>query len=144
MIKSILVAVVFLMVTVVSFSQNEVEGIWLSTNKDGKVKIYEKDGKFYGEIIWLLEPLDENSGKPKTDIYNPDESKHQNPVIGLNILKGLVFDEDNVWDDGQIYDPENGKTYSCKMTLKDEDHLDVRGFVGFSLLGRTENWTRIK
>jgi uncharacterized protein (DUF2147 family) len=142
--KSIISIILFLFVTITSFAQSEVEGIWFNTKKDGKIKIYEKDGKFYGEIVWLLEPLDENDGKPKRDIYNPDEAKHTDLIIGLNVLKGLEFDTKNVWDSGKIYDPENGKTYACKMTLIDENHLDVRGFVGFSLLGRTENWTRAK
>lgn len=142
MIKSIITTVIFLFITTISFTQNGVEGVWFNTKKDGKIKIYEKGGKFYGEIVWLLEPLDENDGKPKRDINNPDESEHENFIIGLNVLHGLEYDAKNVWDDGKIYDPENGKTYSCKMTLKDKDHLDVRGFVGFSLLGRTENWTR--
>jgi uncharacterized protein (DUF2147 family) len=142
--KSIISIILFLFLTITSFAQSEVEGIWFNTKKDGKIKIYEKDGKFYGEIVWLLEPLDENDGKPKRDIYNPDEAKHSDLIIGLNVLKGLEFDTKNVWDSGKIYDPENGKTYACKMTLVDENHLDVRGFVGFSLLGRTENWTRAK
>ncbi|MFT4646254.1 MAG: hypothetical protein ACI8ZX_002679 [Planctomycetota bacterium] len=142
--KSIISIILFLFLTITSFAQSEVEGIWFNTKKDGKIKIYEKDGKFYGEIVWLLEPLDKNDGKPKRDIYNPDEAKHSDLIIGLNVLKGLEFDTKNVWDSGKIYDPENGKTYACKMTLVDENHLDVRGFVGFSLLGRTENWTRAK
>ena len=142
--KSIFATIVFLFVSILSFAQTSVEGVWFNTKKDGKIKVFEQDGKFYGEIVWLLEPNDENDGMPKRDINNPDNSKHQDPIIGLVVLKGLSFDEGNVWDDGKIYDPENGKTYSCKMTLQDKDHLDVRGFVGFSLLGRTENWTRAK
>ncbi len=142
--KSIIISLIFIMTITFSYAQSGVEGIWYNTKKDGKIKVYQQDGKYYGEIVWLLEPNDENDGKPKRDINNPDDSKHQNPIIGLVVLKDLEFDEDNVWDNGKIYDPENGKTYSCKMTLKDKDHLDVRGFIGFSLLGRTENWTRAK
>ena len=142
--KSIITSLIFIVITTFSYAQSGVEGIWYNTKKDGKIKVYLQEGKFYGEIVWLLEPNDENDGKPKRDINNPDESKHQDPIIGLVVLKGLEFDEDNVWNNGKIYDPENGKTYSCKMTLKDKDHLDVRGFIGFSLLGRTENWTRAK
>jgi len=142
--KTIIATLVFILITTISYTQTSVEGVWFNTKKDGKIKIFEKDGKFYGKIVWLLEPNDKNDGKPKRDINNPEDSKHQDPIIGLVVLKGLSFDKNNVWDDGKIYDPENGKTYSCKMTLIDKDHLDVRGFVGFSLLGRTENWTRAK
>lgn len=122
-------------------AQKDIVGVWYNTLKTGKVQIIEKDGKFFGKIIWLKEPLDEKTGKPKTDINNPDANKHKNAIIGLNVLSGFKY-EDGVYVDGKIYDPENGKLYSCKMTLKDKDHLDVRGYIGFSLLGRTENWTR--
>lgn len=142
--KTILATIIFLLINTFSFAQSGVEGVWFNTKKDGKIEIFEKDGKFYGKIIWLLEPNDENDGDPKRDINNPDDSKHQDPIIGLVVLKGLEFDKDNVWNDGKIYDPENGKTYSCKMTLINENQLDVRGFIGFSLLGRTENWTKTK
>jgi uncharacterized protein (DUF2147 family) len=58
-------------------------------------------------------------------------------------MTNFVYDEDNVWNDGKIYDPKTGKTYSCKMTLSgNKKSLDVRGFIGFSLIGRTSVWTR--
>jgi uncharacterized protein (DUF2147 family) len=61
--------------------------------------------------------------------------------MGLDILSGFKFSGGNIWEDGKIYDPKNGKTYSCKMTLEGNE-LKVRGYVGFSLLGRTTVWTR--
>jgi len=140
--KIILIFATFLIAFSSSLAQSEIEGIWYNTMKTGKVKIVEVEGKFFGEIVWLEEPIDEKTGKPKTDINNPNESKHQDAIIGLDVLEGFVCKEKGVYVDGKIYDPENGKTYSCKMTLKDNDNLDVRGYIGFSLLGRTEKWTR--
>jgi uncharacterized protein (DUF2147 family) len=61
--------------------------------------------------------------------------------MGLDILSGFKYGGGNIWQDGKIYDPKNGKTYSCKMTLEGNE-LKVRGYVGFSLLGRTTVWTR--
>lgn len=140
--KTILSILVFVLIIGNVVAQNEIVGTWYNTDKTGKVQIYKAGEKFFGKIIWLKEPLDEVTGKPKLDINNPSESNHKDAILGLVVLKNFVFMGDGVWEDGKIYDPENGKTYSCKMTLRDSEHLDVRGFIGFSLLGRTENWTR--
>ena len=117
-------------------------GEWYTTDNAGKVKIYDCDGKLCGKITWLDEPYEED-GSEKRDINNPDDRFHDRPIIGMDILHGFTKSDDNKWEGGKIYDPENGKTYSCKMTL-DGDVLNVRGFVGFSLLGRTEIWKKVK
>ena len=65
--------------------------------------------------------------------------------MGLVILRDFVYDEEYVWEDGEIYNPKDGKTYSCKMELsKDKNTLEVRGYVGISLFGKTNTWTRQK
>ena len=79
-------------------------------------------------------------GKPKLDEENPDAKKRTQPIIGLLILKGLKKDGDKDYNDATIYDPKNGKTYSCKITYKGNT-LDLRGYVGISLIGRTSTWT---
>ncbi|MGB1017631.1 MAG: DUF2147 domain-containing protein [Chitinophagales bacterium] len=142
--KSILVLLITAFTFNSIFAQDEIVGTWFNTAKDGKVEIYKSGEKFFGQIVWLKEPLDENTGKPKTDLNNPNDANHQDAIIGLKVLKNFEYKGNGVWENGKIYDPENGKTYSCKMTLKDNNQLDVRGYIGFSLLGRTENWTRAK
>ena len=62
----------------------------------------------------------------------------------MNILSGFTHSGGNLWEGGQIYDPQEGKTYKCKMTLETSDHLKVRGFIGISLIGRTNDWARVK
>ena len=118
-----------------------IEGFWLSQNQDAVIEILPRDGFFYGKIVWLEEPLDE-SGNPKTDTENPEAGLRERQIIGLEILKEFR-QKKNKWKGGTIYDPETGKTYSCSMKLK-EDRLHIRGFIGISLLGRTEIWTRIE
>jgi len=121
-----------------------VVGTWLVEDKKAKIKIYNKGKKYYGKIVWLKEPNDEN-GKPKVDKENPEESLQGRPLIGLVMLTGFEYDEDNEWEDGDIYDPKNGKTYSCEMTLSEDGKtLDVRGYIGFSFIGRSQTWTRVK
>lgn len=126
------------------FSQNkadDITGVWLTSgNEPAKIQIYRSGEKFYGKIIWLKNPTE--NGRQRTDSNNPDKARRNSPIIGLVILTGFKFDGDDEWDGGDIYDPESGKTYNSYMYLKDLNTLKVRGYVGFSLFGRTETWTR--
>jgi len=136
-------AIIFNPLTSLSQEADAVLGIWLTQDKDSKVEIYKKNNKYHGKIVWLKEP--NKNGKPKVDDKNPDEKKNGRAIMGLVLMTNFEYDEDFVWEDGEIYDPKNGKTYSCKMTLsKDKNTLDVRGFIGISLIGRTAVWTRSK
>jgi uncharacterized protein (DUF2147 family) len=64
------------------------------------------------------------------------------PIIGLTNVWGFTYKGDGVWEDGKIYDPKNGKTYDCVIKLKDNNTLSVRGYIGVTLIGRTDLWTR--
>ncbi len=86
----------------------------------------------------------DNMGKPEIDDKNPDQNLAKRPVIGLEILKGFTYSNDGVWEGGTIYDPKTGKTYSCKISMIDPNQIHVRGFVGISILGRTETWSRVR
>jgi uncharacterized protein (DUF2147 family) len=123
-------------------AQHEITGIWYNTVKTGKVEIFEKNNKFYGKIVWLKEPLSEKNGKPKVDENNPDKNKQNQPVVGLQVMQEFEFEGKGVYKKGTIYDPENGKTYKCILTLIDNKNLDVRGYIGIPSIGRTEKWTR--
>jgi uncharacterized protein (DUF2147 family) len=118
-----------------------ITGIWWNAEKTAKIQVYEQNGEYFGEIVHLETPNDE-SGKPKTDIKNPNEKLRSRPRNGLVILEGLKYDSDGEYEDGEIYDPESGKTYSANAELVGEDKLDLRGYIGFSLIGRTSTWTR--
>lgn len=127
-----------------SSEADRVIGNWLVQDKKAKVQIFKRSNKYYGKIVWLKEPNDEH-GKPKHDKENSEENLQNRPLMGLELLKDFVYDEDLVWEDGEIYDPKNGKTYSCKMTLSEDGMtLDVRGYIGISLIGRTAVWTRVR
>ena len=117
-------------------------GQWVNPNGQDHILIYKKGNKYFGKLDWIKFPNDEQ-GKPKTDKNNPDQALQSRPDLGLELLKDFTFGGDDVWDDGTIYDPKNGKTYSCKMTI-DGNNLKIRGYVLFSLFGRTEVWTRLK
>ena len=126
-------------------------GLWLTEPDDdggqAHVEIIRSGEGYTGRLVWLEKPLydtdDEEgmAGQPRIDRENPDPGLRSRPIQGLVILEGFVR-SGNKWTDGTIYDPNNGKTYRCKMKLKGE-RLKVRGYIGFSLLGRTAVWTRV-
>ena len=128
-------------ISAAQYKADDVVGIWLTGgDHPAKVQVYKSGEKYYGKIVWLQSTVD---NKPMVDLNNPDDSKKNQPIIGLIILRSFEFDDDE-WDDGTVYDPENGKTYSCHLTLKNANTLRVRGYIGIPLFGRTEVWTRSK
>lgn len=112
-------------------------GKWINPDKDAKFEIYKKDDKYFGKIIW-------GTGSDAKDSKNPDPALRNRDLVGLTILNNFIFNGKNAWENGTIYDPKEGKTYSCTLTLTSVNKLDVRGYVGLSLFGRTETWTRIE
>lgn len=117
-------------------------GVWLNQEGTAHVQISKNGSRFTGKIIWLKEPME--NGKPRADKNNPEADKRSIPLLGLTILRDFVYDADDAeWTDGTIYDPKNGKTYSCTMTMEG-NRLNVRGYIGISLIGRTAVWTRVR
>lgn len=121
---------------------DDIIGIWLSENKNGKVEIYKAGNKYHGKLIWGKTMYEADGITSKKDVKNSDTSLRGRKLKDLIILTDFVF-EDNVWTDGKIYDPQAGKLYSCTMKLK-ANTLNIRGYVGISLFGRSSAWTRIK
>lgn len=119
-------------------------GVWEPSHGKAKVKIEKIGDKYYGKIVWLKEPIDPETNQPKVDKNNPDESMKSTPLKGYRILKDFAYTEKDTWTEGTIYDPENGSTYSCTIKMKDENTLDIRGYIGVSALGRTDVWKRLK
>jgi uncharacterized protein (DUF2147 family) len=125
-----------------SYSQSyNIEGDWYTENNDAIIKIYKDGNTLSGKITWMKTPNDEN-GNPKTDPENPDEKLKSRKRLGMIMMYNFSYDEDDQWDDGEIYDPEIGKTYSGIITMTSKNKLDLRGYVGISWFGRTSQWTR--
>jgi uncharacterized protein (DUF2147 family) len=119
-------------------------GVWEPSHGKARVKIEKIGAKYYGKIVWLREPNDPNTGQPKVDKNNPDEALRTVPLRGYRLLKDFVYAGNDEWAEGTIYDPENGNTYSCVITLKDANTLDIRGYIGVKALGRTDVWKRLQ
>lgn len=129
-------------------------GVW-ATDPDGgggqaHIEIYAVGDRYSGRIIWLEEPLytaedeGDEEGEPKIDKNNPDPALQSRPIMGLELMEGFKFDGKGTWKKGSIYDPDNGKTYKCKVRIGDDGELNVRGYIGVSMLGRTSIWTRVE
>ena len=151
-IRALLVPVVALVLcaagTAIAAGPDDILGIWYNQDKDAQIELYKCALKYCGKIVWLKTPdypegsADGTPGTPKLDHNNPDTVRKKDPIIGLNIVRDFSFDEENRWAGGTVYDPKNGKTYSGKMTLVSPQRLDLRGYIGISLIGRTTSWSR--
>jgi uncharacterized protein (DUF2147 family) len=155
--KRIAVAVIivfFAVAPLLAGDGDAILGVW-ATDPDGNggqahIEIYAVGDLYSGKIVWLEEPLytaedeDDEEGEPKVDKNNPDPALQSRPIMGLELLQGFKFDGKGTWKKGTIYDPDNGKTYKCKVRIGDDGELNVRGYVGISMLGRTSLWTRVE
>ena len=137
--------IIFFVLPMFIFSQeNDICGVWLEEQKRSHIEIYKNtDGFYEGKIVWLIEPFEKN-GDVKRDKENPDKDLRNTPLKELVIIKKLNYLNPNQWGGGSIYDVRSGKTYSLNATLKDNDNLFMRGYLGFSFIGKTTSWTRVE
>lgn len=123
-------------------------GNWTTAEAKSTVELYPCGARVCGKIIALKEPTypaDDKqgmAGRIKIDRENPNPKLRNEPLIGLVILRDLEHADEGRWKNGTIYDPENGKTYKSRLTLMNPKQLNVRGYIGFALIGRTTEWTR--
>jgi uncharacterized protein (DUF2147 family) len=118
-----------------------VEGVWLSADGTGWIKIELSDKGLVGSIAGSPDKTGDRQPSD-TDVLNPDPALQDRLLLGLTIMDGFTYAGEGKWKNGRIYDPNSGKTYKCKVTLVSESTLELRGYIGISLLGRTETWTR--
>ena len=141
--KKILYSVILVIAVIVSGNAQTASGKWKTIDDaTGKAKsvveIYENNGKIYGKIVDILDKSKEDKVCDECD-----GAKKGKPIKGMIILEGLKK-KGSSWEGGTILDPNSGKVYKCSLTLDGPDKLKVRGFVGISLLGRTQSWQRVK
>jgi uncharacterized protein (DUF2147 family) len=121
---------------------DKIVGVWEVGSGKARVKITKYGDKFGGKIVWLKEPTYPD-GTKKVDKNNPDETKRTTPLLGYNNLLGFSYKGKSEYDGGTIYDPENGSVYNCNISLQDDNTIEVRGYIGVSLFGRTDTWKRV-
>ena len=133
---------IFLSFLAFSQSNNKILGEWYTADKQAVVTIFVDGKTISGKTTWMKEPLD-SKGNPKLDRENPDENLRSRKRIGLKIMQGFVYKGDNVWKDGRIYKPTNGKTYGGTATLVDANTLELEGYlISLPFIGKKSTWKR--
>ena len=111
-------------------------GDWVTQARDGIIQIsMTAAGLYQGRVIG-------GSNPHRLDEANPDPARRHLELLGEIIMGGMHYEGEHRWSGGTIYDPANGHTYRCRLQLRDGGHLQVRGFLGIALLGRSQIWTR--
>jgi uncharacterized protein (DUF2147 family) len=147
--KNITLSLVLASISLSAFAQartsaDDIIGIWITGDKSGTVEIYKTpSARYSGRIVGNGQGVADTTDLDKN---NPNPALRTRKLVGLDILSGFSCEGDNDWSGGTIYDPNNGKTYKCLLALdddgKDKNKLRVRGYIGVSLFGRTDIWTR--
>ena len=137
-----LITLLFCITTMTSVQSQSVIGKWKTIDDatgEAKsiVEVFSKSGKVYAKVVDILDPANKNS--ICKNCAGDDKNK---PILGLTIIKGLSK-EGSEYNSGEILDPKNGKLYKCTLSLESKDKLKIRGYIGFSLLGRTQYWHRV-
>ena len=137
-----LITLLFCITVMASMQSQSVIGKWKTIDDatgEAKsiVEVFSKSGKIYAKVVDILDPATKNNLCKQCS--GEDKNK---PILGLIIIKGLSKDGSE-YNSGEILDPKNGKLYKCALTLESKDKLKVRGYIGFSLLGRTQYWHRV-
>jgi uncharacterized protein (DUF2147 family) len=143
--KKIKSTVVMLFIAITSLvaqnKQDEIIGTWETDAKDAKMEVFKNGNFYYGKLIWGNKVVEADGKTSKMDSKNPDEKLRTRNIIGIVNLSRLKY-ENGTYVDGTIYDPPSGKTYDCKAWIEN-GKLQLRGFIGFSLIGRTATWHRL-
>lgn len=141
--KKLIVLIVLFISTSKIFAQSPdaIKGTWLSNSKDAKIEIYRSGDKYFGKIVWMKDMYEADGKTLKKDSKNSNEKLKSRTILNLNVLTNFTYD-DGEWTGGEIYDPKSGKTYDCRIRLKGND-LDVRGYVGSPMFGKSITWTKV-
>ena len=116
-------------------------GTWLTGDKKGKVRIVNCGGAICGTLVWLAEPNDPETHKPKTDVHNSNASLQSRPLLGIPIVLNMKPAGGDKWE-GQVYNAEDGGTYTGSFTMSGPNTADLKGCVMGGLICKSQTWTR--
>jgi len=131
-----------------SSSQASVEaspvGLWTTPDRKTKIRIAKCGGKMCGTVAWVEHPLRKN-GEVARDDKNPKSGLRSRTIVGMPLMGGFTQSnhETKLWENGWIYDPQSGKTYSANITVEGAQGLRLHGYVGLTIIGGSQLWTRI-
>ncbi len=116
-------------------------GTWLTEDKKGKVHIVNCGGALCGNLVWIQEPQDPETNKPKLDKHNVDASKQGRPLLGIPIVLNMKPNGADKWE-GQVYNAEDGSTYSGSFVMTGANSAQLKGCIMGGLLCKAQTWTR--
>lgn len=133
--------------TAFSAGPDDVLGLWKTAGGDSQLELFRCGDKICGKVVWLKVPkyidsADGPVGKIKIDRKNPNPALRNRPILGLMVMQGFTPKGSKRWVNGTSYNPETGKSYKSKMQLKSPSRLELRGYIGISLIGRNHVLTR--
>jgi len=122
-----------------SYATYSPEGLWLTENKRSVIKLEKCGETLCGHIVWIIE------GGMQYDTKNPEKELQGQAMCGLQIVQGLKQNPKgpNNWDGGKIYKADDGDVYDASLRMKKKETLVVRGYMGISLLGKSQTWMRV-
>src|ERR1051325_2640239 len=118
-------------------------GVWLHDNKRIQIEIAPCGDRLCAKLVWFRWPNDAQ-GLPLVDLKNPDPALRKRPLLGLTVLRGLRRTGERTWEDGEIYNPINGRNYAAPMSIKSNNTLRVRAYMLVPMFGETQIWTRVR
>ncbi len=116
-------------------------GNWMAESEKIAIEIYRCEEYLCGKIVWVIKPY-RNNGEFKRDKRNPDPALRHRGYCGIEVVRGLRGKNDRVWRRGTFYNPKKGTTYDLDIALRDDGQLELRGYLGFRLFGKSEIWYR--
>ncbi|WP_433900186.1 DUF2147 domain-containing protein [Sphingobacterium puteale] len=147
--RKLLFIVTILLVSVATFAQalpaDKIIGVWESVDSDPKLKFefYKSDDKYFGKLLYASNMFEGDGKTPKKDFKNPDKNLRSRSRYGITNITNLSY-ENGEYTGGNLYNPSEGRNYSVKAILKNEKEMDFRGYVGFSLFGKTMKFKRVQ
>jgi uncharacterized protein (DUF2147 family) len=138
--RSVLFATVAVMIASTAAVAADPNGIWLSADGRVKVRVTNCHGALCGTVVWLKEPIDPQTQRPRTDKLNADVNKRSRPMLGLQVVQGLQPVGSNRWS-GPIYNADEGQVYNVNLTLTSMTKLALKGCM-LGLFCKVQTWTR--
>lgn len=118
-------------------------GVWLHANQRIKIEIVPCGDRLCGKLVWFRWPNDAQ-GLPLVDLKNPDPALRTRPLLGLTVLYGLRRTSERTWEDGKVYNPDDGENYRAKMSINNDGSLRIRAYVLLPIFGKTQIWTSVR
>lgn len=119
-------------------------GTWVSEDKGFKVEIFNKNGHYFGKLVWFVCDRKTPNMDDFKDKENPDPKLKNRKWLGMEVVENLTYNSDGSWGNGTVYDPNSGRKYSSVVRLKDNSTLIVKGYLGVELFGKNLEFHRVQ